>query len=231
MKYENYIKIKNWAKEDRPREKLLAKGIQSLSDTELIAILLGSGTKNESAVDVAKRILNQSNNNLNELGKKTVNDFMQLKGIGEAKAICIIAALELGKRRKLADVIHKQQITSSKDIFQLFHPVLGDLPYEEFWVVLLNRSNRIIEKFKLSQGGVSGTVMDVRIILKNAIEKLASAIIICHNHPSGNLTPSEADKNITRKLKSASEIMEIKLLDHIIVSDNGFLSFSDDGLL
>lgn len=228
--YKN-LTIKDWALEDRPREKLLGKGINSLTDAELIAILIGSGNKNESAVELSKKVLKGVKNNLNELGKLTVEDLMTLKGIGEAKAITIIAALELGRRRKLADIMEKKKISGSKDVFEFFQPVLADLPYEEFWILLLNRSNKIIEKFKISQGGISGTVIDVRMILKNAIEKLASSIILCHNHPSGNLQPSEADKKITTKLKDAARIMDMQVLDHLIITDSSFYSFADEGIL
>ncbi len=228
--YKN-LTIKDWALEDRPREKLLSKGLSSLTDAELIAILIGSGIKNESAVELAKKILKAVKNNLNELGKLSVEDLMTSKGIGEAKAITIIAALELGRRRKLADIMEKKKISGSKDVFEFFQPVLADLPYEEFWILLLNRSNKIIEKFKISQGGISGTVIDVRMILKNAIEKLASSIILCHNHPSGNLQPSEADKKITTKLQDAANIMDMQVLDHLIITDSSFYSFADEGIL
>lgn len=223
------LKIKDWAVEDRPREKLLKKGIASLSDAEIIAILIGSGTRNESAVDLSKKILKTADNNLNELGKLGIPDLTKLKGIGEAKAITIIAALELGRRRKVSDIINKKKITQSKDIFELFQPLIGDLPYEEFWILLLNHSNRIIEKYKISQGGISGTVIDIKIILKNAIEKLASSIILCHNHPSGNREPSSADDSITQKLKKGADLLDIKVLDHIIVADTNYFSYADEG--
>ena len=228
--YKN-LRIKDWALEDRPREKLLNKGISSLSDAELIAILIGSGSKNETAVELAKKILSTVQNNLNELGKLGVEDLKKAKGIGSAKAITIIAALELGRRRKLADIQAKKKITGSKDVFDYFQPLLGDLPYEEFWILLLNRSNRIIEKHKISQGGISGTIIDVRVILKNAIEKLASSLILCHNHPSGNLQPSESDMKITSKMKEAAKIMDIQVLDHLIVTDSSYFSFADEGIL
>ena len=228
--YEN-ISIKNWAVEDRPREKLLSKGIHVLSDTELIAILIGSGSKESSAVELARKILNSVNNNLHELGKLTVNDLQEIKGIGKAKAISVLAALELGKRRKLEDVIQKQKITGSNDVYEFFYPLLTDLPHEEFWVLLLNRSNCIIDKYKISQGGIAGTVIDVRLILKSAINKLASSIILCHNHPSGNLSPSEADIKITKKLNEASQLVDIKVLDHIIIGGNSYYSFLDEGML
>ncbi|MFP4024079.1 MAG: RadC family protein [Thiohalospira sp.] len=227
----NNLKIKEWAVEDRPREKLLKKGIQSLSNAEIIALLIGSGTKNESAVDLSKKILKNVNNNLNELGKLDVNELTKNKGIGEAKAITIIAALELGKRRKISEIIEKKKITQSNDVFEFFQPLLGDLPHEEFWILLLNRSNRIIEKKKISQGGVSGTVIDVKIILKNALENLASSIILCHNHPSGNKMPSKADDNITRKLIEGSTLLDIKVLDHIIIADTEYYSYADEGAI
>ncbi|NJO89823.1 MAG: DNA repair protein RadC [Chloroflexia bacterium] len=228
---ENKLPITNWAIEDRPREKLLAKGIQSLSDAELIAILIGSGSRNESAVDLSKRILASVKNNLNQLGKLTINELQNFKGIGEAKAISIVAAMELGKRRKISDVLEREKISSSKDAFELFAPILGDLPHEEFWVLFLDRSNKIIDKQRTSQGGVSGTVIDIRMVLKQAIEKLSSGIILCHNHPSGNPQPSKSDIDITRKLKEAAGFMDINVLDHIIVTDSEYFSFLDKSLM
>jgi len=228
---EKNLKITEWAPEDRPREKLLTKGIQSLSDAELIAILIGSGSKNETAVELSKRILAGVSNNLNELGKLTVSALQQYKGIGEAKAISIVAAMELGKRRKISEIIEKKQVDSSKDIFELFNSVIGDLLYEEFWVVFLNRSNKIMSKLKISQGGVSGTVIDNRIVLKNALDRLASGIIICHNNPSGNKQPSTSDVDITKKLAEAGKLMEINVLDHIIIANNTYFSFADEGLI
>jgi DNA repair protein RadC len=222
------LKIKDWAVEDRPREKLLQKGISSLSDAELIAILLGSGTRNESAVELSKKVLKSAENNLNELGKLGVADLTKTKGIGEAKAITIMAALEIGRRRKLSEIINKKKITQSNDVFEVFQPIIGDLPHEEFWILLLNRSNKIIDKYKISQGGVSGTVIDTKIILKNAIEKLASSIILCHNHPSGNRNPSSADDQITKKLKAGAELIDISVIDHIIIADTEFYSYADE---
>ena len=230
MDYKN-ISIKQWAVDDRPREKLLSKGIYSLSDAELIAILLGSGSKNESAVELAKKILNTHNNNLNELGKVSIEQLIKNKGVGKAKAVTIMAAMELGRRRKLADVMNRPKVTQSADVYEIFKPILADLPYEEFWVILLNRSNKIIAKEKISQGGVSGTVTDIRLILKKAIEKLACSLILCHNHPSGNLKPSESDISITKKLSEAGKFMEINVLDHIIVTDQAFYSFADEGYM
>jgi DNA repair protein RadC len=225
------LTIKDWALEDRPREKLIKKGVHSLSDAEIIALLIGSGSRNETAVELSKKVLKSVNNNLNELGKLSVDDLIKMKGIGEAKAITILAALELGKRRKISEIITKKKITQSKDIFELFQPILGDLPHEEFWILMLNRSNRIIEKIKISQGGVSGTVTDIKIILKQAIEKLASSVILCHNHPSGNKNPSKADDSITQKLKQGCEFLDIQVLDHIIIADLEYFSYADEGKL
>lgn len=225
------LTIKDWAEEDRPREKLLAKGIMSLSDAELIAIIIGSGNAEESAVELSKRILQSAVNNLNILGKFTVSDLQKFKGIGEAKAISIVAALELGRRRKKDDVAERMKIQSSNDVFEIFQPLLADIPHEEFWVLLLNRSNKIIDKFRVSQGGVSGTVIDVRLILKPAIEKLASSVILCHNHPSGNNKPSDNDVSITQKTKEAARFMDISVLDHIIVCEKNYYSFADEGII
>jgi DNA repair protein RadC len=224
--------IKDWAEEDRPREKLMLKGAQVLSDAELIAILIGSGNNEESAVELSRRILSAAKNNLNDLGKFTIDDLVSgFKGIGEAKAITIIAALELGRRRKLAEIQKGHQIKCSEDIFNLFQPVLSDLPHEEFWLLLLNRSNTVIHKTKISQGGIVGTVVDVRIILKLALEKLATGIAVCHNHPSGNLFPSTSDVETTRKLREACQTVDIAFLDHLIVSGNKYYSFADEGTL
>ncbi|WP_297095173.1 DNA repair protein RadC [uncultured Draconibacterium sp.] len=225
------LNIKDWAVEDRPREKLLSKGPRSLTDAELIAILIGSGNIEETAVELSRRILTSVENNLNDLGRKSIEYLTKFQGIGEAKAVTIVAALELGKRRKDADVFNKKQITGSKDAADYFMPMLGDLNHEEFWILLLNRGNRIIDSFMVSQGGISGTVIDVRLILKNALDKMASAIILCHNHPSGTMQASNADLNITNKIKSAAEIMDITVLDHIIVGQNSYLSLADEGML
>ncbi|MEN8118466.1 MAG: DNA repair protein RadC [Bacteroidota bacterium] len=225
------LNIKDWAVEDRPREKLLSKGARSLTDAELIAILIGSGNTEETAVELSRRILTAVNNNLNDLGRKNIDFLIKFNGIGEAKAVSIIAALELGKRRKEAEVFDKMKITGSKDAADFFQPVLNDLNHEEFWVMLLNRGNKIIDTFMVSQGGISGTVIDVRLILKIALEKMASSIILCHNHPSGNLQASDADLKITRKIKDAAEIMDISVLDHLIIGQNSYLSLADEGLL
>jgi DNA repair protein RadC len=223
--------IKDWAMEDRPREKLLAKGITSLSNTELLAILIRSGGREESAVELARKILVAAGNNLRELGRFSVNDLLKHKGMGPAKAVAIIAALELGRRRSRSDLQDKIRIAGSQDVYTLFQPVLSDLTHEEFWILLLNRANRVIDNIRISQGGISGTVIDIRIILKHALDRLASAIILCHNHPSGNLKPSEADMKITSKIGDACRTMDLQLLDHLIIADNSYFSFSDEGLI
>lgn len=231
---ENKLKlnIKDWAIEDRPREKMLLKGVTALSDAELLGILIGSGNKNETAVELAQRILHSVSNNLNTLGKLDIKHLIKnFNGIGEAKAITIAAALELGRRRKLSEIVAQPQITSSNDVYQLLHPVLADLKHEEVWLLLLNKANRVIKKVQLSKGGITGTVIDVRMIMKEAIESLSSAIILCHNHPSGNTNPSREDDQITLKLKEAGEIMDIKLLDHLIICDDSYYSYLDKGRL
>lgn len=229
--YPQSFSIKSWAEEDRPREKLLLKGKQVLSDAELIAILIGSGTKEESAVELSKKILQKVNNNLNDLAKLSVHDLMQFKGIGEAKAISIIAALELGGRRQSATVTERPQIKTSADIYQYFHSTLADLPHEEFWILFLNRSNKIISKERLSIGGVTGTIVDVKILFKKAMEFLATSIVLCHNHPSGNVQPSDLDISLTKKLKEAGKLMDVAVIDHIIVCDGEYFSFADKGMM
>jgi DNA repair protein RadC len=225
------LKIKSWSPEDRPREKLLLKGTSALSDAELVAILIGSGTPKLSAVELSKKILLQGNNNLNELARLSVKDLMKIKGIGEAKAITIVAALELGRRRKEQDPEEKPKITSSKDAFDLLKGEMMDLPKEEFWVLLMNRANRVIKKKRISEGGVSGTVADPKIIYKIALEELASGLIVAHNHPSGNLQASQSDLDLTKKLKEAGKFLEIQLLDHIIIANQKYLSFADEGMI
>ena len=225
------LNIKEWAAEDRPREKMMAKGSRTLSDAELIAILIGSGNVNETAVELSRRILQEAGNDLNELGRKGIDWLQKFKGIGEAKAVTISAALELGRRRKDATVFVKKKITSSKDVFEFFGPMLSDLNYEEFWILLLDRGNSIKESILVSSGGISGTVTDVRIIMKSVIEKLASLIVLCHNHPSGNLQASEADRKITKKICDAAKMLDISVLDHIIIGQNKYFSFADEGIL
>jgi DNA repair protein RadC len=225
------LNIKSWSPEDRPREKLLLKGTSALSDAELVAILIGSGTPKLSAVELSKKILLQGNNNLNELARLSVKDLMKIKGIGEAKAITIIAALELGRRRKEQDPEEKPKITSSKDAFDILKGEMMDLPNEEFWVLLMNRANRVIKKKRVSEGGVSGTVADPKIIYKMALEELASGLIVAHNHPSGNLQASQSDLDLTKKLKEAGKFLEIQLLDHLIIANQKYLSFADEGMI
>ncbi len=223
--------LKTWAVEDRPREKGLANGIQYLTDTELLAILLGSGTKYMTVVELARLMLKRAGNNLHDLGRQTVGDLVKIKGVGPAKAISVLAAMELGRRRNGTHQPEKTPVKSSETVYNLFQPILGDLEHEEFWLLMLNRANRVLSKFKVSQGGLSGTVIDTRIILKKALDNLASSIIVCHNHPSGNNKPSDADVKITEKLKKASEMLEIKMLDHVIIADKSYFSFADEGLI
>jgi len=225
------LSIKEWAVEDRPREKMLAKGVRSLSDAELISILIGSGNLEETAVEVSRRILVSVNNNINELGKKSITDLQKFKGIGPAKAITIAAAMELSRRRKESEPGEKPKIVTSADAARIFKPLLSDLVHEEFWVLFLNRNNLVLDKMMVSQGGLTGTIIDVRIILKTALEKLACSLILCHNHPSGNLNPSEADKEITRKIKEAGKHMDIPVLDHLIIANDAYFSFADEGLI
>ncbi len=223
------LNIKNWSPEDRPREKLVMKGTGALSDAELIAILIGTGTTKITAVELARQMLQHVNNDLHSLARLTVKDLMKIKGIGEAKAITIVAALELGRRRKELEPEAKPKIASSKDAFELLRGDLMDLPKEEFWVLLLNRANRVIAKRRISEGGVSGTVADPKIIFKLALVELASGVIVAHNHPSGNLSASQQDIDLTRKLKEGGKMLEIQLLDHIIVAGTRYYSFADNG--
>ena len=230
MAENSFFPITNWSEDDKPREKLMLKGKSVLSDAELIAILIGSGSRNESAVDLSKRILASVDTNLNALGKLSISQLIAFKGIGEAKAISIIAALELGRRRRSEDALELKKVTSSKVIFEIMQPIIGELPHEEFWIIYLNNSNKIISKSQLSKGGITGTLVDVRIVFKTALEMGATALILCHNHPSGTLIPSDADKQITRKLKLAGESLEIKVLDHLIVTEASYFSFADEGI-
>lgn len=223
--------IKNWSQDDQPREKLRDKGKSVLSDAELVAILISSGNREESAVDLCKRILASVENNLNALGKLSIKQLMEFKGIGEAKAISITAALELGRRRRLENVLQLEKITSSRAVYDIMQPILGELPHEEFWILYLNNSNKVIQKNQLSKGGITGTLVDVRLVLKNALETGATALILCHNHPSGTLKPSQADKDITQKLKTAAQSLDIKVLDHLIVTEKAYFSFADENIL
>ncbi|PKP26300.1 MAG: hypothetical protein CVU03_04585 [Bacteroidetes bacterium HGW-Bacteroidetes-2] len=230
-KKNNPFTIKNWSVDDRPREKLLQKGKAALSDAELIAILIGSGSRNESAVSLSQRILASAENNLNSLGKLTIKQLIEFKGIGEAKAITIAAAMELSRRHRATEALQMRKITSSASVFELMQPIIGELPHEEFWILYLNNSNKIIQKAQLSKGGITGTVVDVRLVLKNALSVGATAIILTHNHPSGTIKASEADKILTQKLKIGAASLDIKVLDHIIVTEKSYFSFADDGLL
>jgi DNA repair protein RadC len=225
------IGIKSWAEEDRPREKLLLKGKAVLSDAELIGILINSGTSSLSAVDIGKIILKEVDNDLNKLAKLTVKDLTKFKGIGEAKAISIVSALELGRRRRENGPAKLKRISNSRDVYDIMKADLLDLPSEEFWILLLSRANNVIHKQKVSIGGISGTIADPKIIFKYALENSASSLILVHNHPSGNLNPSEADKQLTAKMKEAGKLLEISVLDHLIFSDSGFFSFADENLL
>ncbi len=229
--HSKHYTIKEWAEEDRPREKLLKKGKESLSNAELLAIIIGSGSKEESAVDLCKRVLMDSSNSLLNLGKYDVADLKRYRGIGEAKAISIIAALELGRRRKNTHKVELPKFEASRDIYEFICGSLEDLRVEEFWILLLNRANRLIAKKLISKGGTSSTVVDVKLVFKYALENLSSAIVLIHNHPSGNLKPSVSDLNITKKMVEAGKLMDIKILDHLIISDKGYLSFLDEGLL
>ncbi len=224
------LTIKDWNADDRPREKLLKKGISALSDAELLTILISTGTRNQSALDLARAVLSSVDNNLHLLGKRTVADLMKINGIGEAKAISIISALELGRRRRNSD-LERAEIKGSSDVFAIMQPILADLPHEEFWVLFLNRANRVIDKVCVSRGGVSGTMVDVKIVMKLALERLASSLILVHNHPSGNTNVSAEDRKITKMMQDASSMLDIKLLDHLVVADNRFVSFADDDML
>ncbi len=223
--------ITNWNEEDRPREKLMLKGKAALKNAELLAILIGSGTPKVTAVELCTEIMNYVNNDLSQLGKLSVKDLMKFKGIGEAKAITIVASMELGRRRQAENLPNISKIKSSKDIYQMLLADLSDLISEEFWVIYLNNSNKVIGKEKLSAGGITGTVVDVRLLFKSAIDRLATSIILAHNHPSGTLRPSQADIKLTNKVKEAGKILDVQLLDHLIVADTGYYSFADEGSL
>lgn len=229
---EQHANLKSWADADKPREKLLKHGTAALSDTELLAILLRTGTTQETVVELARRLLASVHNNLDELGKLTIGTLQKnFKGIGETKAITLIAALELGRRRKLAQALERPQIRCSEDVAHYFQPMLADLPHEEFWTMTLNRQNKVIGTNCISKGGISTTVVDTKLIMRNAIEQLAGGLILCHNHPSGNQQPSTHDQNITAKLKEACQLFDIQLIDHVIIAGKGFYSFADNNRL
>ncbi|MCG2431252.1 RadC family protein [Aequorivita xiaoshiensis] len=231
MEENHSFSIKNWNEDDRPREKLLLKGRIALSDAELIAILIGSGSRNESAVSLSQRILASVNNNLSELGRLSISDLTEFKGIGEAKAVSISAAMELGRRRRTGEALERKKITSSKSVFEYVQPIIGDLPHEEFWILYLNNSNKIIKSVQLSKGGITGTVVDIRLAFKEALQIGAVGIIMAHNHPSGTLKPSQADIQLTKKLKVAGESLDIKVLDHLIITEKAYFSFADENML
>ncbi|MBK7311434.1 MAG: DNA repair protein RadC [Sphingobacteriaceae bacterium] len=226
-----HINLKSLSEDDRPREKLMQMGRQHLSDAELLAIILGSGNTDETAIQLAQRILHESKNDINTLAKLSLNELQKFKGVGPAKAINIAAAFELGRRRKDTDVVEQPKITSSRDVFNLLNPKLADLPHEEFWMVLMNRANKVIKIESISKGGISGTVVDVRLVSKSAIENNTSSVILAHNHPSGNLKPSQEDISITKKIKEALKFFDITLFDHLIIGDQNYYSFTDEGAL
>lgn len=229
---EDYIPINAWAEEDRPREKMLLKGKHNLSDAELIAIIIGSGSRSESAVSLSQKILRSVDNNLNELGKKSISELQKFKGIGEAKAISIVAAAELGRRRQASTPAEKPQITSSRAAYNLLGPSLMDLPHEEFWMLILNRASRVLTRLQMSIGGTAGTVMDAKIIFRKILETpSATSVILCHNHPSGNCQPSPSDIALTKKLVTAGKTLDIRVLDHIIVAGQSYYSFGDEGII
>ncbi len=231
--YESSINVplRHWAEDDRPREKLLRRGAAALSDAELVAILIGSGSRNETAVDLARRILGSVEHDVNMLGRQSIKQLVQFKGMGEAKAISIVAAMELGRRRLITDIKEKPLVSSSKDAYNAIASMISDLPHEEFWMLLLNRANKIIGRERISSGGIAGTVVDSKIVFKKAIDQLACGIILCHNHPSGSLRPSDADIDLTRKLKIAGQSLDVAVLDHLIISSTGYYSFADEGML
>ncbi len=221
--------LKAWAEADRPREKLINQGRNALSDSELLAILIRSGTKKETAVELSRRILNSVSNDLMQLSRLSISDFMKFKGMGEVKAITVMAALELGRRRRSAEAVQLVKVTSSKTVADLFIPLLSDLNHEEFWVLLLNRANNIIGKHQISKGGLSGTVVDSKVIFKLALESSSSSIIMCHNHPSGNHKPSDADLSLTKRIVEAGKVLDISVLDHLIIAGELYYSFADEG--
>ena len=224
------LTIKEWNADDRPREKMLAKGISALSDAELLAILISTGTKSQSALDLARAVLQSAGNNLNQLGKFAVADFLKTNGIGKAKAVTIMAALELGRRRQGIDR-EQIEIKSSIDAFNIMQPIVGDLPHEEFWVLFLSTSNRLIDKACVGRGGINATTVDVRIVMKVAVEKLAASLLLVHNHPSGSLTPSTEDKKLTNRIIEAGKLLDIRVLDHVVIADKQFFSFADQAIL
>lgn len=223
------LTINHWAEEDRPREKMLLHGASVLSNAELLAILIGSGNTEDSAVELMRKVLNDYHNHLNELGKTTVDELCHYKGIGVAKAVTILAASELGKRRKEEEQEERIVILSSRDIYRYFYPLMCDLPVEECWLLLLNQSSKAIERVRVSAGGLASTAVDVRCILREALLKRATSIALCHNHPSGSIRPSKEDDYLTDQLSRASQIMNIRLIDHVILTDGEYYSYADEG--
>jgi len=223
--------IKAWAEADRPREKLMRLGRHTLTDSELLAILIRSGNREESAVELSRRILSEADNDLTKLSRMSITDLSLFKGMGDVKALTIVAALELGRRRRMAEASKNIKVSSSKEVADFFSPLLSDLLYEEFWILLLNRANSVISKFQVSKGGVTGTIVDPKLIFKKAVESTASGIILCHNHPSGNKQPSDADMSLTKKIKEAGKLLDIHILDHIIIAGENYYSFADEGKL
>lgn len=229
--YPQRLTIKAWAEEDKPREKLMLKGRQSLTDAELLAIILGSGNANQTAVELAQTILKAHQNSYHNVAKQSVKDLCKFKGVGPAKAVSVVAALEIGRRRQSEQVEVKPQISSSKMAFGVLHPYLQDKVTEEFWIIFMNQNNRVIRLHQLSQGGIAGTVVDTRIVFKEALSCLATGMILCHNHPSGNLKPSEQDKKLTKRLVEAGKILQISVTDHLIIGNGAYFSFADEGLI
>ena len=223
------LKINEWAEEDRPREKVMLQGVSALSNAELLAILIGSGNQDETAVELMRKVLDGYHNNLSELGKATVEELCRYKGIGPAKAVTILAASELGKRRKEEAPRERDQIRNSEHIYHYFYPLMCDLPIEECWVMLLNQAARVIQAVKISAGGLASTQVDIRCILREALLKRATSLILCHNHPSGNIHPSGDDDRLTQSLFQAAKVMNIRMLDHVIVTDGAYYSYADEG--
>lgn len=231
MEHKSKLAINQWAEADRPREKMMNKGADALSDAELLGILIGSGNTDESAVELMRRVLASCDNNLNELGKWDVSHFSSFKGMGPAKSLTVMAALELGKRRKQQEIKERESIACSKDIYQIFHPLLCDSPQEEFWILLLNQSCKVINKVRMSTGGIDGTYADVRSILREALLQRATQIAVAHNHPSGNPKPSHEDKRLTLNIQKGAQTMNIHLTDHVIICDGKYYSFADEGII
>lgn len=228
---EEVVTIASLKEEDRPRERMLLQGAAAMSEAELLAILIGSGLPGENAVELGRRVLRESGNDLGQLARLTPQHLCRIRGIGQAKAVVIVAAVELGRRRQVLEHVNKKSIESSRDVFSLFHPLLRDLQHEEFWVLLMNRANRVMGKHMISRGGISGTIADPKVIFNRALLSQSSAIILVHNHPSGNTQPSQADRDITKKMRKAGDLLDLPVLDHIIIAEDGYFSFADEGLM